>query len=543
MDKFNDKYIIIDTETSSLKIDEGEVLQLSAIKVDSATGEIIDIYDKYLKPTERCEFNPFSMKVNGISRATLEKAYDRKLGFKEFNEFCSDVNVIMGYNVHFDINMIDDDIEKEGLHIFDGRNVEIIDILNEVVSANLNTTDNKLSTIASYFGYETNFHNSFYDVLATNHVYRKLNELPIMPDSEIVVEYIKAHSLEYNPSMTYFRKKNVCVSGEFSRCTRDDIERIIVDLGGVLKTGMSMRVDIFIDGWNDHITGKEKKYKEIVDSGKKQIELLCEDSFMEILQKGLKEQSNEPSLFDLFEEEKSNISSKPFVGKQIAVLGKLSWYKNPKKYLADLGAKISDPSKNVAMVFVFDEPNEKMLNKITDLKFSGFELNILGESDFKNIIEQKYDGYTDYDVPKKDLKMTFNHYERFHMPMEYVVNTDGLLISNPIANKDIYICNSIDGDKSLISSMIGILGAFGDFGSLSENIKTVILDDKTIVKLKNGEKDNDIKYLEESYNKADSVNVLYKFIAFSELINYIEKRIETLNDDVLRRVYDSYKKS
>lgn len=47
------KYVWIDTETSSLEVDRGEVLQLSAIRVDEVeNGEYkVRMFNKYVKPS------------------------------------------------------------------------------------------------------------------------------------------------------------------------------------------------------------------------------------------------------------------------------------------------------------------------------------------------------------------------------------------------------------------------------------------------------------------------------------------------------------
>ena len=280
------KYVYIDTETSSLEVDRGEVLQLSAIKIKKVNGDhaIFSVFNEYIQPSKDIRIDATAMKINGISLAKCKCPKEK--AFKDFLEFCEG-RIVCGYNVDFDINMINDDMSKEGFNLFDHIK-HTRDILQDVHNEMLPIANNKLSTVSKYFGFNCDkYHNAIFDCLATMFV-----DLQLRYEGKINLEYDgminmlskdneDTCSINEDRCKEFFNGKNVCISGNFENINRKYLEEIIVECGGVIKSGMSKRVDIFICGYNVSPTNKEKKYDELVENGWDKIIKYNEDELIQ----------------------------------------------------------------------------------------------------------------------------------------------------------------------------------------------------------------------------------------------------------------------
>lgn len=265
-------YVYVDTETSSLEVDRGEVLQLSAIKIKKVEPNefVLNIFNEYIQPSKDIRIDALSMKVNGISLAKCK--CPKAKAFQDFLDFCEG-RIICGYNVDFDINMLNDDMSKEGFNLFDHIK-SIKDILQDVRSKNLPIPNNKLSTVSKYLGFKCNkYHNAIFDCLATMFVDLQLNyNGGIDFNYEEIINVLSKDNenicnINDDKCKKFFNGKNVCISGDFETINRKYLEEKIVECGGIIKNGLSKRVNIFISGYNLEPTIKEKKYDDLVKSG------------------------------------------------------------------------------------------------------------------------------------------------------------------------------------------------------------------------------------------------------------------------------------
>ena len=281
-----EKYVYIDTETSSLEVDRGEVLQLSAIKIKKVIGNqvILSVFNEYIQPSKDIRIDAASMKINGISLAKCK--CPKTKAFQDFLEFCEG-KIVCGYNVNFDINMINDDMSKEGFNLFDHIK-HTKDILQDVRNETLPIANNKLSTVSKYLGFNCDkYHNAIFDCLATMFV-----DLQLRYEGEIKLDYDgianmmskdneDTCSINEDRCKEFFNGKNVCISGDFENINRKYLEETIVECGGLIKSGMSKRVDIFICGYNVNPTVKEKRYDELVGNGWDKITKYNEDELIQ----------------------------------------------------------------------------------------------------------------------------------------------------------------------------------------------------------------------------------------------------------------------
>lgn len=162
--------IIIDTETTGLRPDQDELLQVAII---DDTGKTL--IDQYVRPT-RCDEWPEAERVNHISPEMVRDcpAISDPAVHDVIQSVLYQADKIMGYNTQFDIGFL----IAAG---FDVPICETKDIMIEFAEVYGDYSEyyesyvwKKLTVAAEYYGYEwpVDAHNALGDCLATLYVYR-----------------------------------------------------------------------------------------------------------------------------------------------------------------------------------------------------------------------------------------------------------------------------------------------------------------------------------------------------------------------------------
>lgn len=161
------KYIVLDTETTGLNAAEDELLQVSIID-----NEGVVLFDSYIRPTQHTEWAE-AERVNHITPEMVDNSPTIEEVMPEINNILKRYDKIVGYNVRFDADFL----KHNGAEFADNTNfVDSMKIFSLYFSA-----DNKrckLTEAADYFCYDWSeheeAHNSLGDCYATLYVYKKL---------------------------------------------------------------------------------------------------------------------------------------------------------------------------------------------------------------------------------------------------------------------------------------------------------------------------------------------------------------------------------
>lgn len=161
------KYIVLDTETTGLNAAEDELLQVSIIDEE---GNVL--FDSYIRPTQHTEWAE-AERINHISPEIVANSPTIEEVMPEINDILKRYDKIVGYNVKFDADFL----KNNGAEFADNTNfVDSMKIFSLYFSA-----DNKrckLTEAADYFCYDWSeheeAHNSLGDCYATLYVYKKL---------------------------------------------------------------------------------------------------------------------------------------------------------------------------------------------------------------------------------------------------------------------------------------------------------------------------------------------------------------------------------
>lgn len=167
------KYIVLDTETTGLNAAEDELLQVSIIDNEGAV-----LFDSYIKPTQHTEWAE-AERINHISPDMVADSPTIEEVISEINDILKRYDKIVGYNVRFDADFL----KHNGAEFL--NTAEYADAMKMFAPIYGEWNDQrgsykwqKLTTAAGYYGYNWSAHeeahNSLGDCYATLYVYKKL---------------------------------------------------------------------------------------------------------------------------------------------------------------------------------------------------------------------------------------------------------------------------------------------------------------------------------------------------------------------------------
>ena len=167
-----DNYTVLDIETTSLDSRDGEILEISALKIRNK--EIVGEFSKLIKVSE---VGSFTTHLTGITDEEMRRyGEDIDTVLNDFLAFLGD-DIIIGHNVNFDINFIYDNLkDKMGLYLTN----DFVDTLRLSRMLLSFLPRHRLDDLISYFNLEERSeHRALNDCILTNQVYLKLRDMLI----------------------------------------------------------------------------------------------------------------------------------------------------------------------------------------------------------------------------------------------------------------------------------------------------------------------------------------------------------------------------
>lgn len=143
--EFPSDYTVVDIETNGIG-DMCEIIEVSALK---CRGGVVSSFSSLIKPSEPIGW--FITNLTGITNEMVADAPEVQGVLQAFYEFVGD-DIIIGHNVHFDVNMLYD---KLWLHNGLILGNSFVDTLRLARKALPRLTNHKLSTVAEYYGIST----------------------------------------------------------------------------------------------------------------------------------------------------------------------------------------------------------------------------------------------------------------------------------------------------------------------------------------------------------------------------------------------------
>lgn len=178
-----DNIVIFDVETTGVNVDEDEIVQIAAIKIDSK-GNVLEKFEKFSAPNKSVGD---SFHIHGFSDDFLkENGEEKRKVLRDFIEFSGD-STIVGHNVQFDINIFLSELSRNNMEKVEFNSYDTLDIYRRFYP---NLENYKLETLSKIF--QTNHfptHNALDDILATGELLVKALNEKIIPTSFERISY------------------------------------------------------------------------------------------------------------------------------------------------------------------------------------------------------------------------------------------------------------------------------------------------------------------------------------------------------------------
>ena len=211
-------------------------------------------------------------------------------------------------------------------------------------------------------------------------------------------------------------------------------------------------------------------------------------------------------------------SSPPFEGRSLCALGTFSMpAKQLQKHLLAMGADFKPSAKvsrNVHYVLVGRGAPQDQLEYLETLAFHGYCPRVLYQEDLDRIFQGHYDSYA---VPleiRKQLHLTYRHYQLFRM--------EQMVGQNPLYTKELYVAPDTRTPQHRLYQLLGDRGVYAN-PYIDDTTDVLVVSDSTLQHLQEGNSDAVIQYIEETYNASRAQSYRYALTSESELLAWLDK--------------------
>lgn len=291
--KFPADYTVVDIETTGLDPEYCDIIEIAAVRYCS--GQKDTEFSTFVKPSDPVD--EYITKLTGITNEMLKDAPDPAAALRDFCNFVGS-DLLVGYNVNFDINFLYDKINLFLSGTFSNSFVDVMRIARRVVSG---TKNYKLKTVAAALGVSVSgSHRANADCETCALVFEALKN-KIVADGGSLDDFstrnsrhqlkasdISANGSAFDESHPLFGK--VCVfTGVLEKMQRRDAMQIVADLGGINADKVTKKTDFLILGNNDFCSSikdgkstKQKRAEELALKGA-DIQVISENVFYDLV--------------------------------------------------------------------------------------------------------------------------------------------------------------------------------------------------------------------------------------------------------------------
>lgn len=280
---------VIDIETTGLDPQWDEIIELAALRVRG--GQVVDRFSSLVHPEHRID--QFITDLTGITNEAVADAPGVEEILPQFLEFIGS-DIVVGHNVHFDVNFIYDAAERCCSRKFQN---DIVDTLRLARHALPKLGSHCLGDVASALGVHQNGeHRSLVDCETTYAVLTGLEATGFDCSAvaashhsrELKAAEIVADEGKEQPDNPLYGK--VCVFTGALSIPRRDAMQAVADIGGICGDNVTKKTNFLILGNNDYCaaikdgkSSKQKKAEALILKGQ-DLQILSETVFFDMLE-------------------------------------------------------------------------------------------------------------------------------------------------------------------------------------------------------------------------------------------------------------------
>lgn len=394
---FASNFVAIDIETTGLDPAHDHIIEIAAVKVQN--DEVIDSFSSLINP--HTEISDFISQLTGITNQNLSTAPEIKSVLESFYNFIG-TDILLGHNIHFDINFLYDNFEK---YLSVPLRNDFVDTLRMSRKLIKNLDSHKLSSLVNYFNLNVSTaHRALADCQTTIQLYSKLKDLSPVP-YESQTELL--NSLNFDASNPFYGKR-IVVKGVPQLYSFDFMKQVAdmcnAKMGDVFYTSCDYIVfshytyKSFLNGSNSE---KFSKAKELVKKGS--LTILSEEEWCKMLNIPIPVSSSKNkshsyvSAKDIVTTKDDFDETHPLYGKTCVFTGTLEKMsrKDAMQIVVDYGGLVGNSvtkktnylilGNNDYCSSIKDGKSSKQ-KKAEALKLSGNDIEIISESVFYDMI-------------------------------------------------------------------------------------------------------------------------------------------------------------
>lgn len=283
-------YVSIDIETTGFSPTFDEIIELGAVKYRN--GVEVDTFSSLVNPYVLID--DFVSQMTGITNEMLASAPPLEEVLPKYIDFLGD-DILVGHNIHFDVNFIYDACENLNLPPFDN---DFIDTMRLAKRMYKELNNHKLDTLINFFSLPPRtLHRGLGDCELTAKCYQKMLEdehrfneaIKETHSHRCALKDLVAVGGKENPDSPLYGK--VCVfTGALESFSRKEAAQIVVNIGGICADSITKKSNFLILGNNDYCksikdgkSAKQKKAEKLIAEGADLI-IIPESVFLDILQ-------------------------------------------------------------------------------------------------------------------------------------------------------------------------------------------------------------------------------------------------------------------
>ncbi|MCM1104093.1 MAG: exonuclease domain-containing protein [Clostridium sp.] len=291
--KFPPDYTVIDIETTGLDPEYCDIIEIAAVRYSG--GQKNAEFSSLVKPSDPVD--DYITELTGITDEMLKDAPDPAAALRDFCNFVGS-DLLIGYNVNFDINFLYDKIK---LYLSDTFSNSFIDVMRIARRAVPGSKNYKLKTIADALKVPASgSHRATADCETCAAVFEALKIRIVAdggslddfstrsPKHQLKASDIAANESAFDESHPLFGK--ICVfTGTLEKMQRRDAMQLVADLGGINADNVTKKTDFLILGNNDFCSSikdgksnKQKRAEELILKGA-DIKILSENVFYDLV--------------------------------------------------------------------------------------------------------------------------------------------------------------------------------------------------------------------------------------------------------------------
>ena len=306
-------FVVIDFETAN--VNYNSACSIGIIHIYN--NQIIDKFYSLIQPPT-LDFDEKNISIHGITPDDVVNAPKFNELWPTISKYFTSNYIITAYNAVFDMTVL-----KACLNEYSIDNIDFEYFCSLQLAKHLYDCDSyKLASVTEFLNIElTEAHNALADAMATAELlklsigklqkqswqaffmfFNRLNWNNFKDVKEVKSFKKKASKFAHSPSVQsitcnndsidcnhIFYNKNFVFTGELETISRKDAMQKVVDVGGILKSGVSRSTNYVVVGeqdksivGDDGLSSKERKALELIESGY-DIKILSEKEFLKQL--------------------------------------------------------------------------------------------------------------------------------------------------------------------------------------------------------------------------------------------------------------------